>query len=168
MRKVIVVPYDENWKKEFEKIRAELLCVLENDVIAIEHVGSTSVEGLAAKPIIDIDIVIEDYTSFEEVEEKLSQIGYTYEGDLGIKDRHAFKYKEKVHLMAHHLYVCPKHSEELKRHITFRDYLRTQPEDRDWYGSVKLLAAEHFPTDIEGYMEEKAPCISEIIRRCGL
>ena len=166
MKKVIVVPYDETWKQEFERIKTELLCVLEDCVTAIEHVGSTSVEGLAAKPVIDIDVVIKDYNSFEKVKERLSQIGYRHEGDLGIKDRQAFKYSEKPHLMKHHLYVCPAYSEELKRHIAFRDYLREHPQDRDWYGAVKTLAAKRYPEDIDSYMIAKSPCAVEIIRRC--
>lgn len=168
MKKVIVVPYDEKWKHEFERIKTELLSVLENYIIAIEHVGSTSVEGIAAKPIIDIDIVIKDYNSLENVKEKLAQIGYTHEGDLGIKDRQAFKYGEKPHLMKHHLYVCPEYSEELKRHIAFRNYLRSHPDDRDWYGEVKMLAAKRYPEDINSYMIAKSPCAVEIINRCML
>jgi len=165
MKKVVVVPYDEKWNQEFEKIKQELSRELDNLVMAIEHVGSTSVEGLAAKPVIDIDIVIKDYNSFEAVKEALSQIGYTHEGDLGVKDRQAFKYSDKPHLMRHHLYVCPEYSEELKRHIAFRDYLRSCPEDRDWYGSVKVLAAKCFPENIDSYIIAKSPCVAEIISK---
>ncbi len=165
MKEVIVVPYDNNWKNAFELIKNELAAGLDNYVIAIEHVGSTSIEGLAAKPIIDIDVIIESYNVFEKVKEKLFQIGYNYEGDLGIKDRQAFKYDDKPHLMKHHLYVCPQYSEELKRHISFRDYLRSHPDDRDWYGSVKMLAAKRYPFDIESYMIAKSPCAVEIIKR---
>jgi len=166
MKKVIVVPYDEKWKEEFERIKAELWGVLSGHILEIEHVGSTSVEGLSAKPIIDIDVVIQDYNSFEAVKQKLAQIGYIYEGDLGIKDRQAFKYDEKPHLMKHHLYVCPEYSEELRRHIAFRDYLRLHPEDRDWYGAVKTLAAKRYPEDIDRYMIAKSPCAVEIINKC--
>jgi len=165
MKTIVVVPYDEKWKVEFEKIKRELLVVLGCYVIAIEHVGSTSVEGLAAKPIIDIDIVIKDYNSFENVKNMLEEIGYNHNGDLGIKERHAFKYTNKPHLMKHHLYVCPKYSETLKMHLAFRDYLRTNPKDRDWYGEIKTLAAKHYPQDIDGYMKAKAPCVIEINRR---
>jgi len=168
MRKIIVVPYDEKWKAEFERIKEELLAVLEDCAVAIEHVGSTSVEGLAAKPIIDIDVVIKDYNSFEDIKSRLAGIGYEYEGDLGKKDRHAFKYGDKPHLMTHHLYVCPEYSEELNRHIKFRDYLRENPPDRDWYGEVKMLAAKHYPEDIESYMIAKHPCVREIFSKCGL
>ncbi len=70
--------------------------------------------------------------------------------------------------MKHHLYVCPEYSEELKRHIAFRDYLRMNKKDRDWYGEVKLLAAKYYPEDIDSYMKAKKPCGAEILRRCGL
>lgn len=167
MKKVVVVPYDEIWKTEFEKIKVDLLKVLENDVLAIEHVGSTSVEGLAAKPVIDIDIIIKDYNSFELVKSKLASIGYIHEGDMGIKDRQAFKYTDKPQFMKHHLYVCPEYSEELKRHIAFRNYLRDHKEDRDWYAKVKILAAKYYPEDIDSYMKAKKPCGAEILKKCG-
>ena len=168
MKKVVVLPYDVEWKRAFEQIEAELLRVLNDVAVAIEHIGSTSVEGLAAKPVIDIDVVIRDYDSFEMAKEKLAQIGYEHEGDLGIKDRQAFKYAEKPHLLKHHLYVCPAYSEELKRHVAFRDYLRTHTADRDWYGNVKMLAAERYPEDINSYTMAKSPCVVEIIRKCTM
>lgn len=167
MKRVVVVPYDNTWTAEFEKIKNELLQVLNDHIISIEHVGSTSVEGLAAKPIIDIDIVIKDYNSFETIKTKLAGIGYFHEGDLGIKDRQVFKYEDKPNLMKHHLYVCPQYSEELKRHLAFRDYLRENKQERDWYGEVKQLAAKYYPEDIDSYIKAKKPCGAEILRRCG-
>lgn len=86
---------------------------------------------------------------------------------MGIKDRQAFKYDNKPNLMKDHLYVCPEYSEEIKRHIAFRDYLRIHNIDRDWYGEVKLLAAKYYPEDIDGYMKAKNPCATEILLRCG-
>ena len=87
---------------------------------------------------------------------------------MGIKDRQAFKYENKPHLMKHHLYICPEYSEELKKHIAFRDYLRLHSEDRDWYGKVKILAAKCYPENIDSYMIAKNPCVVEIINRCEL
>jgi len=169
MKKVIVVPYDAKWKQEFERIKTELFCAIGNDAIAIEHVGSTSIDGLSAKPIIDIDVIIKDYNSFESIKEKLAQIGYTHDGDAGIKDRQSFVYKidEKPHLMDHHMYVCPVYSEELKRHLAFRDYLRSHTEDRNWYGAVKILAAKHYSNDRSSYQTAKHPCVCEILHKCG-
>ena len=167
-KKVIVLPYDSAWKTAFEDIRTELDAALGNLAIAIEHVGSTSVEGMSAKPIIDIDVVIPDYTVFDAVVQRLAQIGYTHEGDLGIKDREAFKYENKPHLQKHHLYVCPQNSAELHRHITFRDFLRGNPDAVKAYSAVKETAAALFPDDIDGYINYKSPCIEEMYRMCGL
>ena len=166
--KVRVLPYDRAWKTAFEAIKSELESAVGDLVISIEHVGSTSVEGLSAKPCIDIDVVIEDYGVFEEVVRRLAEIGYIHEGDLGIPDREAFCYSGKPHLMTHHLYVCPRYSRELHRHITFRDYLRSHPEAVKQYGAVKEEAARLFPNDIEGYIAHKTTCIEQLYRQCGL
>ena len=167
-RRVMVLPYDRAWKAAFEAIKSELESAVGDLVIGIEHVGSTSVEGLSAKSCIDIDVVIEDYGVFEEVVRRLADIGYIHEGDLGIPDREAFCYSDKPHLMTHHLYVCPRNSRELHRHITFRDFLRRHPEAVKQYGAVKEEGARLFPDDIEGYIAHKTPCIEELYRQCGL
>ena len=166
--KVIVLPYSEIWKSDFEKIRAELEQAIGDLITGIEHVGSTSVEGLSAKPCIDIDVIIPDNTVFDAVVTRLESIGYIHEGDLGIKDREAFKYTDKPHLQTHHLYVCPSHSEELRRHITFRDFLRNNPEAAKEYGETKETAARLFPDSIDQYIEFKSPCIEKLYRMCGL
>ena len=166
--RVIVLPYDRAWKTAFEAIKGEIERAVGDLVISIEHVGSTSVEGLSAKPCIDIDVVIEDYGVFEEVVRRLAEIGYIHEGDLGIPHREAFCYSDKPYLMTHHLYVCPRYSRELHRHTTFRDYLRSHPDAAKQYGAVKEEGARLFPDDIEGYIAHKTPCIEELYRQCGL
>ena len=166
MGPIIVVDYRYAWRAAFSAIRAELSAALGDLALSIEHVGSTAVEGLPAKPIIDIDVVIESYSAFDEASSRLKAAGYYHQGDLGIADRHAFGYTGKIHLMAHHLYVCPSQSLELRRHLAFRDYLRAHDRERDWYGEVKRLAAAQYPDDIEGYMAAKAPTILEILERC--
>lgn len=167
-KRVVVLPYDPKWKSDFENIRREIESAIGDLIVGIEHVGSTSVEGLSAKPYIDIDVVIKDYSVFDEVIEKLEAIGYIHEGNLGIKNREAFKYLDKPHLKTHHLYVCPQQSEELYRHITFRDFLRRTPEAVKRYSAVKEKAAQLFPNDIEKYIAYKSPCIEELYRICGL
>ena len=109
-----------------------------------------------------------EYDKFEDVKLRLKNLGYYHEGDLGIKNREAFGYVEKHEFMTHHLYVCPRDSEELKRHIAFRDYLRTHKEDREKYSVIKLQAAIKYPTDIDSYIGTKSPCITEIYKKCGL
>ena len=167
-RNVVVLPYDVAWQSAFEKIKGEIKESIGDLIIDIEHVGSTSVEGMSAKPCIDIDVIIKDYTAFATVVESLRGIGYIHEGDLGIKDREAFKYTDKPHLMMHHLYVCPQYSEELHRHIIFRDFLRHNTAAVKKYGSVKEKAAALFPDDIDKYIEYKTPCVDELYSLCGL
>ena len=167
-KKVIVVSYDESWNAAFHDIEKELIFAIGDLVIGIEHVGSTSVEGMSAKPCIDIDVVIRDYSVFDTVVSRLETIGYLHEGNLGIPDREAFKYSDKPHLQWHHLYVCSQYSKELHRHVTFRDYLRSHPEAVERYSRVKETAARRFPEDIDRYMEYKSPCIEELYTLCGL
>ena len=166
--KVIVLPYDKAWESAFEAIKQEIEAALGDLILGVEHVGSTSVEGLSAKPCIDIDVVMEDYSLFDAIVQKLEAIGYIHEGDLGIPDREAFRYSDKPHLMTHHLYVCPRYSRELHRHITFRDFLRNNPEAAKKYGRVKETAAKLFPEDIGRYIAYKSPCIAELYELCGL
>ena len=168
MGKVVVLPYDGAWKIAFENIKQEIEDALGDLILGIEHVGSTSVEGLSAKPCIDLDVVIPDYTVFDRVVQKLAEIGYIHEGNLGIQDREAFCYTGKTHLLKHHLYVCPKDSQELHRHIVFRDFLRSSPEAARQYAQVKERAAELYPGDMDGYMAYKAPCIRHLYEQCGL
>ena len=164
-KKVIVTPYDPKWKDSFALLKQRAENALGDLAIAVEHVGSTSVEGLSAKPIIDLDIVIEDYSVLNEAIKLLSKIGYIYEGNLGIEGREAFDYIDEEPLPKHHLYVCPKNSKELARHITFRDFLRSTPEAVSEYGRVKEEAARLYPNDIDGYIQYKSPCIEKFYKK---
>lgn len=168
MKMVIVQPYNKEWKSDFEAIRSELDIALGDLAMRIEHVGSTSVEGLSAKPVIDIDVVIRDRSVLPEVVIALQKAGYNHEGNLGIPGREAFKYEGKEHLRKHHLYVCAQDSEELRRHIAFRDYLRSHPEAVAEYCRVKEEGARLYPWDIDKYIEHKSPFIEKIYKEIGL
>ena len=167
-KRVVVVAYDPRWKTEFEKIKSPIAEVLGNLAIAIEHVGSTSVPGLWAKPIIDLDVVIPNRDCLEQVISKLKSIGYRHEGDLGIPGREAFCYDNKPEYMQHHLYVCCQDSEELHRHLAFRNYLRSHPDAAEEYGKVKREAAQKFPEDIDSYIDFKSNAIQKIYQICNV
>lgn len=162
-----VVDYDSKWVDDFKQIKGEIEEALKDLVIVIEHVGSTAVPWLAAKPIIDLDVVI-DRKDLKKVIFLLEKHGYIYEGDLGLKDREAFRYEGKEYLKTHHLYVCPQDSKELKRHLAFRDYLRKHPDAVKEYSKVKKEAAELYPNDIEKYCMHKASIIEKIYKEIGL
>ena len=166
-KRVVVEKWNPQWKYEYEKIVASLGKDIIYNSIKIEHVGSTSVEGLSSKPVIDLDIVIEK-DKFEIIKKLRNKKGYEHEGDLGIEGREAFSYSGKEELMTHHLYVCPKDSKELFKHITFRDFLKNNPTLASEYSKVKEQAAVLYPDDIDKYMEFKSEIIEKIYKRCGL
>ena len=167
-KRVEVLPYDEAWEARFERIRAELQAALGDLALSIEHVGSTSVRGLSAKPVIDIDVVIEDRSRLEAAIRALAEIGYRHEGDLGIPGREAFRYEGDDPSQKRHVYVCARDSAELRRHIAFRDYLRAHPEAARAYGRIKEEGAALYPWDIDRYIAHKAPFIQGIYAEIGL
>jgi len=167
-KRVEVMPYDPAWPLRFEEVRTHLLSILSGRDVRVEHVGSTSVPDLAAKPILDIDLVLQNAADFAEVKSLLEANGYHHVGDLGIVGREAFKYDNKPQFMSHHLYVLSEDSDELKRHLTFRDWLRSHPEDRDAYAQAKMAAALRFPNNIDAYIDAKSNVIFDIYTRCGL
>jgi GrpB-like predicted nucleotidyltransferase (UPF0157 family) len=128
-RTVIVLDYDEDWPRRFEELRARIWPVVADIAFRIEHVGSTSVAGLAAKPIIDMTIVVAGREHVPRAIERLATIGYRHLGDLGIEDREAFEHPRD--LPRHNLYVCPEGTIGVVNQLAVRDYLRATPPLRD-------------------------------------
>lgn len=157
---MVIVEYNKNWPQDFLKIKKELEKVLSISHV-VEHVGSTSIPGMKAKPIIDIDVGIENWDDFEKVKKELAAIGYEHEGDRGIKGRQVFDREGLIHneildTIDHHLYVCSMDNEEFKRHILFRDYLRNHDEARDRYNHIKEeILAKVGPENRAGYVQIK-------------
>ena len=157
---MVIVKYNKDWPENFFNIKNELLKVL-TIPCQIQHVGSTSIPGMKAKPIIDIDVGLENWTDFEAVKTALAKIGYEHEGDRGITGREAFCRDGKVHKEIldsndHHLYVCSVDNEEYKRHILFRDYLRNHDEARDRYNQIKEeILTKVGPENRAGYVQMK-------------
>jgi len=162
---IVVVEYDPAWPLEFERIRAQLHVALADvPVEGIEHVGSTSVPGLAAKPIIDIDVIVVG----EHVPAAIAAVvaaGYEYLGDLGIPDRHAFR--APTGATRQNLYVTVQGCLSLRNHLGVRDVLRSDSALRDEYGSLKFqLAGDH--DDIDQYTSGKTAVLQRILRAAGL
>ncbi|MFO7637214.1 MAG: GNAT family N-acetyltransferase [Clostridia bacterium] len=160
---VRVLPYDPQWKEEFQKIKGMLDEIIGILALGIEHVGSTAVEGLAAKPIIDIDVVMESYRDFTPIKTRLEQAGFVHEGNLGVDDREAFKRIIPDAFMPYHLYVCPKDGKGYLDHILFRDHLREHPDDAREYGTLKMHLASRHRNDMKGYMKGKEAFIQGIM-----
>lgn len=126
----LVEKYNPEWPKWFEEIKTFLGEKVSQACIRIEHVGSTSISGMTAKPIIDLILVIEPQ-DFEKIKALLAERGYYHRGDLGIEEREVFGLEDvsvKSSMPLHHLYVCPEHSAELKKEIAFREFLRQSKE----------------------------------------
>lgn len=162
---VKVVPYDPEWKNEFLKIKAMIIDCAGDLILGVDHVGSTAVKGLASKPIIDIDVVIDSYDIFPSVKNRLSEIGFEHEGNLGVEGREAFKRTFIDDFMPYHLYVCPKDGKGYLEHIAFRDYLRNRPDAVKAYGDLKMRLAEQFKTDITAYVDAKHKFVQDVLQK---
>lgn len=163
----LVTPYDPAWADWFAELRDWLAPALGDAAIAIEHVGSTAVPGLAAKGIIDIDIVF-PVGGLDAVSERLATLGYVYNGDQGIPGRAAFKLADetlKASLPSHHLYACPEDNAELARHLFFREWMKGHPADREEYARKKFLLAELCDHDRRLYADVKAVALDRFFRR---
>ncbi|UCH38371.1 MAG: GrpB family protein, partial [Candidatus Bathyarchaeota archaeon] len=119
---VEVVPYNPVWNKWFAELRREIWPHISDVAIDLVHVGSTSIPGMNAKPIIDIDIVIDNLNKFDEIKSRLTELGYYHRGNLGIEGREMFV-QEYESQYAHHLYVCTANSTAYKNHILLKKHL---------------------------------------------
>ncbi len=155
--KIIIEEYNPKWKEQFESLRSYLLPHLSDHITKIVHVGSTSLPGMNAKPIIDIDIIIENNkATLKKVIDKLEILGYNYVGDQGISGREAFKRpNSKTPVTAsnkdwfkHHLYVCNKDSIALRNHLALKKHLTENPIKAAEYSNLKKHLAHKFTDDM--------------------
>lgn len=157
--------YDPDWPNLFVRLRDRIWPHVSDFAARIEHVGSTSVPGLAAKPVIDVDIVVASRREIPLAVSRLANLGYTHLGNLGIEDREAFDTPSWG--LAHNLYACPCESVALQNHIALRDHLRGHPSDVAAYSALKKELARKFSHDIASYVEAKSDFILSVLTRCG-
>jgi GrpB-like predicted nucleotidyltransferase (UPF0157 family) len=156
-----VVDYDEEWPASFDEIAAPLRDAVGTIGARVEHVGSTAVPGLAAKPVIDVDVVLRSPRDVDEAIERLRTIGYVHQGDIGIAGREAFTSPPRAE--PHHLYVVVAGSSAHADHIDFRDYLRKHPGVVEQYASLKKNLAQQHREDRLSYTNAKHDFISEVL-----
>lgn len=164
MRHIVVVPYDPAWAEAFQEEAARLGAALGDELLALHHIGSTSVPGLPAKPIIDIMPVVRDVEALEARYPAMIALGYEAKGENGIPGRRYFVRGDDWH-RTHHVHAYQPDNPEVARHLDFRDFLRTHPDVAAEYARIKRAAAEQFPHDILGYMDYKDAFIQRTIRR---
>jgi GrpB-like predicted nucleotidyltransferase (UPF0157 family) len=160
---IVVSEYDPQWPAAFEQIRLRVAPALTGIAIAVEHVGSTSVPALSAKPIVDIDVIVRADDVAVAVE-RLRPLGYEHQGDLGVPQREAFRHE---HTPAHNLYVCVAGSLHLRNHLALRDGLRADPGLVREYGALKRDLARRFRNDIDAYVAGKTPFVTSVLERTG-
>jgi GrpB-like predicted nucleotidyltransferase (UPF0157 family) len=159
---VVVADYDDQWPIQFEQIAQPLRAAVADLSAQVEHVGSTSVPGLAAKPIIDIDVVVRSAADVPTAIERLRSLGYVYQGDKGIRGREAFMWPPGAR--PHHLYVVVRGSQPHADHIRFRDYLRNHPEVAREYAALKTNLAARHGDDQLGYTIAKTDFVTGVLR----
>jgi GrpB-like predicted nucleotidyltransferase (UPF0157 family) len=164
--RVEVVTYDPGWHTQFEALRQTLSQALATvPVIGIEHVGSTAVPGLAAKPVIDIDIVVTEACVGPAIA-ALGRIGYANLGEMGVPGRYALAAPRDVVLR--NVYVVVDGCLSLRNHLAVRDLLRTDERLRDEYGALKLRLTESEFNSIDEYVSAKSDLLQVVLERAGI
>jgi GrpB-like predicted nucleotidyltransferase (UPF0157 family) len=162
---IVVEDYDPAWPDWFEQVCNRVWPAVEGLALRIDHVGSTSVPGLAAKPIIDMDIVVAADDDVRSAIERLAATGYRWRGELGVTGRQAFSTPGDPALPAHHLYLVVENNRPHLDHWLLRDLLRVDPEARERYGALKRRNVELAAGDMDVYVAAKAELVAELLTR---
>lgn len=162
---VRVVTWDPSWSRAFDQVADDLRRALASLPAArVEHVGSTSVPGLAAKPVLDIDVVV-PARDVPAAVAALESLGYRHRGDLGVPQREAFE--APADGVQRHVYVCVEDTLHVRNHLAVRDVLRRRPDLRDEYAAVKLALGADPTMDIDTYLARKSPVLQRILAAAG-
>ena len=153
-RKIEVVPYNPQWPALFEEEAAKIQAILGDNCTAVHHIGSTSVPGLAAKPVIDIMPVVIDIQKVDPCNREFQQLGYQCMGEYGISGRRFFM--KGGDNRTHHVHVFQQDNTcDIGRHLAVRDFLRAHPKWAKEYADLKMRLAARFPYDNDGYCDGK-------------
>ncbi len=151
---VILAAYNPEWPR-IAATHAERMQVLGPNLVAVHHIGSTSVPGLIAKPIIDLMPVITSHTSLDEQRQHVEAIGYQWHGEFGIPGRRYCTLANEAGVRVAQLHFFKEGSPHIERHIAFRDYLRAHPEEANAYAIEKRRAQSLHPANSHAYADEK-------------
>lgn len=164
-RKIIVVPYDNNWQKSYEDEKKLLTGIFGDMIVDIQHFGSTSVEGMWAKPIIDIMIVVGNIETVDVFNEKMEANGYTVRGENGTPGRRYFQklHPDKSGNHTHHVHIYQKGNQTMCDELMFRDYVRTDREAFMEYTNVKIEASRKYRNSPLDYTDAKTCCVNRIM-----
>jgi len=165
-RIIELVPYDVVWPDLFEREAELIRAALGPNCLEIHHIGSTAVPGLIAKPVIDMLPVVSNIVHVDFAVEIMQQLGYEGKGEFGIPARRFFM--KGGDNRTHHVHVYEKNNAEIERHLRFRDWLRSHPDDRTAYQNLKMELAAQFAHDPLAYSANKDGLIRAIELRAML
>jgi GrpB-like predicted nucleotidyltransferase (UPF0157 family)/quercetin dioxygenase-like cupin family protein len=164
-KNIVVSDYDADWPRWFEEVHNYVWPAVRDIALEVDHVGSTAVPGLAAKPIIDIDVVVASCDDVAATTRRLAGIGYQWRGNLGVAGREAFSAPGDVELPAHHLYLVVKDNRAHLDHWLLRDLLRADASAREEYSALKRRNVELAEGDMDVYLAGKARFVAGMLRR---
>jgi GrpB-like predicted nucleotidyltransferase (UPF0157 family) len=167
LRTVDIVAPDPAWAAAFAAERARLAGVFGPAALVIEHIGSTAVPGLPAKPTIDIAAGFDDLDQFHRHRDQVEEFGYEYRPAAAFHAGHLFLRKVRDGERTHHLHVLRLPSADLDRYLALRDYLRSAPAAARRYGDAKQRLAADFYHDRRGYVAAKTAIITELLAEAG-
>ncbi len=158
-----VVPYDPNWPKQFEEEASQIMLIFSENFFAIHHIGSTSIPGLAAKPTIDIVLEVKDIELVDKCNPQMKKLGYEAWGEYKIPGRRFFVKGEDKR--THHVHTFQIGSPEITRHLYFRDYLKSHPDEAKEYANLKIKLTQQFTNDRRGYVQNKQDYVKALEKR---
>jgi GrpB-like predicted nucleotidyltransferase (UPF0157 family) len=153
--------YSPLWPQDFEAESANLFSLLGAELLSVHHIGSTSVPGLAAKPIIDLLPLVRNIHAIDDCTPKLEATGYKAWGEYGLPGRRLFT-KDRIDIRTHNVHIYQDRDPAIERHLAFSDYLRSHPQIRDEYAEVKRQAYAQHPADIAAYSQAKDDWIKRV------
>ena len=166
---VVLLPYDEAWPDRYAEAEREILEACGTVVVGMEHVGSTAIPGIHAKPYLDLMPGLQSYDDGAVLVPLMQSLGYEYKGEYGIAGRHYFSkwIEDDDHVWKHNVHTYAVGHYEWVRHLVFRDVLRNDPNLRDEYQALKLLLALKHANDVEAYAEAKSEFVERVIAMGG-
>jgi GrpB-like predicted nucleotidyltransferase (UPF0157 family) len=164
-RPVVIQDYDPAWPEVAARLGHAIDSACGDAVLRVEHIGSTSVPGLAAKPIIDLMPVLARFDDGRACVDPMTALGYDYRGEYGIPGRHYFTGHDAQSNLAVHVHMLVQRSQEYRKHLLFRDYLRTHPATARAYEDMKREMAARYGDDRDAYTESKTDFVLETVAR---
>ena len=159
---VIVVPYDVRWPDAFAAASREIVDALADTLLEIHHIGSTSIPGMHAKPVVDMLAVVDDLAALDEPSPAMAALGYEAMGEFGIAGRRYFRRSDPAGRRTHQVHAFARGSPHITRHLAFRDFMCAHEEHAAQYAALKRRLAAAHPNDIEAYMDGKDAFIREM------